>query len=157
MERCLKLKRVGELEQRAFERGEAPMQAGGGGGVGGGGGAALLRKTLCGDTRQRSRAFRGIRNMMQVFGSNTHALQHLNWGVELRLEVGGARSQPSCHRHCNIVTDNRFRVGRCCLAQTAAACPHGAHPLQRDSSCFAHLSRSVAGAIMLSDLKEPVN
>ena len=41
---------------------------------------------LCGDTRQRSCAFRGIRNMMQVFGSNTHALQHLNWGVELRLE-----------------------------------------------------------------------
>lgn len=33
--------------------------------------------------------------------------------MELRLEVGGARSQPSCHRHCNIVTDNRFRLGRC--------------------------------------------
>jgi hypothetical protein len=28
--------------------------------------------------------------MMQVFGSNTHALQHLNWGVELRLSGGGS-------------------------------------------------------------------
>ncbi len=31
-----------------------------------------------GDTRHAPLG--GVRNMMQVFGSNTHALQHLNWG-----------------------------------------------------------------------------
>ena len=48
----------------------------------------FVAEKLCVETHGRDHApLGGIRNMMQVFGSDTHALQHLKevekWGVEL--------------------------------------------------------------------------